>query len=164
MDLFIIIPYISWVVKKKFTDTVKYDKYILMETYDEVIKSLYDEHPIDQLVSFSELDIHTKLSEHSQLLTLYTEHLNKERAKLEHIGSLRDSVIGKRYDYYRFNYDKELKPSEIEKYYLPMDEHVRKANSLYTKQSWRVDFFNMCVKSIDKMGWNMKNFLEALKL
>lgn len=134
-----------------------------MESRDDIIKKLLEEHPIDKIVSFSELDVHEKLSENSSMLVKYMELLNVEREHLYRVTALRDKKTGERYDHYRWNTDKELKPAEIEKYYLPKDETVMKANMLVQRQQWRVDFFQMCVKAIDKLSWTMKNFLEALR-
>jgi hypothetical protein len=135
-----------------------------MESRDDIIKKLLEEHPIDKIVSFSELDVHEKLSENSNMLVKYTELLNAERSQLDKVVALRDKKTGERYDHYRFHFDKELKPSEIEKYYLPKDDVVMKMNTLVQRQQWRVDFFQMCVKAIDKLSWSMKSFLEALRI
>jgi len=142
----------------------EYDIYMVMDkTRDEIMKELYETHPIDALVSFSELDMHEKLSANSQMVVKYTELLNAERAHLDRVTALRDKIVGEQYDMYRWNFDKELKPAEIEKYYLPKDPKVIKANLLVRRQSWRTDFFSMCVKAINSQQWNLKNFLEALR-
>ena len=135
-----------------------------MKSRDDIIKELLEEHPIDRIVSFSELDIHEKLSENSNTLVKYMELLNAEREQLYKTTALRDKIVGEQYDHYKFHYDKELKQSEIEKFYLPKDPKVIKANELVNRQSWRVDFFTMCVKAIDKLSWSMKSFLEALRI
>jgi len=131
---------------------------------DEVIKKLYEEHPIDKIVEFNELDISDKLTKNAQYLTIYTEHFNREKAVLEQLIAIKDKIIGERYDHYRFNFDKELKPSEIEKYYLPKDQKILKINQMIQQQQWRVDFFGLCVKAIEKMQWNMKTYLDSLKI
>ncbi len=127
------------------------------------MEELYSEHPLDTICAFSELDIHEKLSRHSQMVVKYTELLNTERAHLDRVTALRDKIAGEQYDHYRWNFDKSLKPAEISTYYLPKDPKVIKANTLVQRQQWRVDFFSMAVKAINSQQWNMKNFLEALK-
>ncbi len=145
-----------------FTIGFTYDKYYFMDR-DDIIKELYDQHPIDDIVSFSEIDISDKLALNAKMMVTYTELLNKEKEALERIISLKDKITGEQYDYYRFNYDKELKPSEIGKYYLPKDQKIININKILRRQQWRVDFFAMCVKAIDKAQWNMKNFLESIR-
>lgn len=134
-----------------------------MTTRDDIIKELSEKYPIESIVSFSELDIHDKLASNASQQVIYTEQLNREREQLDKVIALRDKIIGERYDHYRFNYDRELKPAEVEKYYLPKDEKVMKANLLVQRQQWRVDYFAMCVKAITSQQWNMKNFLESIR-
>lgn len=130
---------------------------------EDVIKELYEEHPIDEMTKFSEIDIQDKLQENSFLVLQYTELLYKEKEQLSKIMRMKDKILGDRYDHYRFNYPKELRQSEIEKFYLPKDTKVIAINKIQRKQEWRVEFFEMAVKSLISMGWNMKSYLQSIK-
>lgn len=130
----------------------------------DVWMELLKQYPIDELVKFSEFNIQEKLMNNAWTVQEYIGHLEKERDNLERVIELRDKITGKRYDYYRFGFSKELKQSEIEKFYIPQDELVLKANAIVRKQQYRVNFFAMCVKSLDKLQWNMKSFLESQRL
>jgi len=134
------------------------------KTMDDVWMELKEQFPIDEIVKFSEFNISEKLMENTWQLTKFTELYQKEAEELNRIMALKDKIIGMRYDFYRFNYDKELRQSEIEKYYLPKDEKIIKINKIIRQQQWRVEFFSMCVKAIDKVQWNMKNFNDNIKM
>lgn len=134
-----------------------------MEEYDKIIEKLKNEHPIEEEVSFNEFNLYEKLEKNAFLLVQYGEFLNKERAEYEYIEGLRDKLIGQRYDYYRFEYDKSLQKTEIEKYYLVKDEKIIKMNSILNKQKARVDFFEICVSALTKQGWNMKSYSENMR-
>jgi hypothetical protein len=130
---------------------------------EKVWLELAEQYKIDELVKFSEFNIQDKLAENSWQVTKFTELYEKETDKLNQIIALKDKVLGERYDHYRFNFDKELKQSEIEKYYLPKDEKIIKLNNIIRKQTYRVSFFQMCVKALDKLQWNMKTFFDVSK-
>lgn len=128
--------------------------------YDTVIEALKKEFPIESLIQFSEFDIKEKIQNNAFLILNYKGLYHKEKNKLEQIGALRDKIIGERWDWYRFNSEKELKPNEIKDYYLPKDEKIIKVNKMYQQQQWRVDFFEACTEALINQGWRMKAFLE----
>jgi hypothetical protein len=133
------------------------------KTRDEIIEELYKDHPLDEMIKFSEVDIQDKLQDNALLILQYTEFLYKEKDQLSKIENMRNVILGDRYDYYRFNYPKELKQSEIEKFYLPKDKKVIAINNIMRRQQWRVEFFEAAVKAITSMGWNMKSYLQSLR-
>ncbi len=131
------------------------------KTMEEIWNELLIEYPINDIVKFSEYNIADKLTENSWLITEYTKLYEKENDILNQIQEMKDSILCERYDHYRFNCDKELKQYEIEKYYLPKDEKVIKINGIIRKQQYRVNFFAMCIKALEKMYWNMKTFFDV---
>lgn len=134
------------------------------EEKDIILNDLKTEWPIEKDVSFNEFNIQEKLQNHAFILMKYQNQYDNEKFKLDKILELKEKLVGDRYHYYRFNYDESLQKAEIEKYYLPKDEKILKINRLIRLQEVRVNFFLICVKILDKMGWNMKNFLESHKL
>ena len=124
---------------------------------------LATEYKIDEIVKFSEFDIQDKLSENAWQIRKYIELFEKESDRLNQLLALKDKITGERYDHYRFKIDKELKQGEIEKYYLPKDDQIIRINKFIRKQQHRVSFFQMCVKALDKMQWNMKVFFDVGK-
>lgn len=130
---------------------------------DEVWKKLYQDHPIDTEIKFSDMDIGEKLRRQPYLKLTYDDLYYKEKARFDQMQEVVDKIAGIRYDYYRFNYDKELSKYEIEKYYLPKDPTVIAAKQKLRKQQWRVEFYKLASDSIGNMGWRMKEFLDSLK-
>lgn len=130
----------------------------------KLIDNLRKEFQIECDVEFNEFSIQEKLKTHAFLMLRYGEQLERANYDLEKLKELKDKIVGERYHYYRFNYDEGLTKVEIEKYYLVKDDKVLKINKLIRLQKIKVDFFNICYKALDKMGWNMKNYLEAHKI
>jgi hypothetical protein len=130
---------------------------------DKIWKELYNLHPIDKQVQFSELDIQEKIRNQPFLLLQYNDLYYKERARMDKMLEVVDKIQGTRYDFYKFNYDKELTKYEIEKFYLPKDPTLLKAKEKLRKQQWRVDFYKMCSDAINNQGWQFKSYMEALK-
>lgn len=131
---------------------------------EEVLQKLLQEHNIEEMVKFSDYDIQDKLQQNAFQIVKYRELYLKEKNDLDKLNALKEKIVGEQYDFYRFHFDKELKPQEITTYYFPKDEKILKINSLIRKQQWRVDFFDICVDALGKMAWNMKAFLESYKV
>jgi len=132
-------------------------------TREQIIDKLLAEHPIDDMVIFDESSIKEKLEFNTFEVIKYQELYYKEQNELDKILALRDKIAGVQYDYYRFKFDRDLKPNEIKDYYLPKDPQIIKINKILRQQQWRVDFFEMCYKALNSMGWNMKSYLQAIQ-
>ena len=132
-------------------------------TRDTVIEQLNIEHPITDIITFDEATVRDKLERNTFDVLRYQELYFKEKENLDKIIALKNKTMGEQYDHYRFGFDKVLTPAEIKSYYLPKDEKLIKINRLERQQQWRVDFFEVCYKAINNMGWNMKSYLQALK-
>ena len=133
-----------------------------MKEYDKILKMLKEEHPIDDMVKFNELNIHEKLQDNDWLIVKYRDLYHKELDRLESAKELLEKTEGERYKYYRFDCDNEWDKTEIKNYALPKDEQVRKMKKVVQKQMIRVRFFQMCFKAFESRAWSMKNFLQTL--
>lgn len=136
---------------------------IAREEYDKIVLELHEQYPITEEVKFCEFDLHDKLEKNGDLILKYTDILNKEESYLEHIEELMEKLMGQRYDYYRFESDKNLQKSEIERYYLPKDPAIIKMKTIIAKQKVRVKFFKMCVNALNKQGWNLKTYSDNMR-
>lgn len=131
------------------------------EEVDIIIENLKKEHPIEDIVSFNEMDIEDKLKENEFLTVHYRELYYKELTVLDNLEILYDKLVGKRYDHYRFDQEKAYQRYEIEKYCIPADEKVIKMKQLLLKQRLRVRFFENCYKGLEQLGWRMKTFVDV---
>lgn len=130
---------------------------------DVILSELQEKFPIENEVSFNEFNIDERLQMNGNLILKYKGLYNETKIKLDRMIEIKEKIVGERYDYYRFNYDRVLTKPEIEKYYLPKDEKIIKCNDLIRKQQIKVDFFEMCYKTLEKVGWNMKTFCELMR-
>lgn len=130
---------------------------------EDVIDMLLLDYPIYDIIQFDESTVRDKLELNAFEVIKYQELFFREKNELDKIEALKDKIIGEQYDYYRFKFDRNLSPAEVKSYYLPKDEKILNINKLLRQQQWRVDFFEMCYKALNSMGWNMKSYLQALK-
>ena len=130
---------------------------------DEILAPLLIEHPIHDLIRFDDINLRDKIQENMTMVVRYRDLYHQALATLDRLKDLLDKLIGKRYEFYRFNDTKTWTKVEIEKYALPADEKVTKMKKIVRKQEIRVRFFEMCWKSFDKQGWNLKLFIDTLK-
>ena len=129
-----------------------------MNETEQILNDLKEQYPIEDLVSFNELNLQDKLQDNSFLVIKYKEFWIKEKAALEDLESKLDLLMGRQYDYYRFESEKELSKPEIEKYYLPGDMKIVLMKNILKRQKIRVEFFDMCWRGLEKVQWNMKEF------
>jgi len=132
---------------------------ILKQIFDE----LHTEHNIEEMVTFTELDIAEKLQKNEMMVIKYKELYYKELDKHEILERKMDALKGIRFKYYRFDDDNEWTKKEIEDYCLPSDEKIVHMKKILQKQQIRVRFFDMCHKAFSSMGWSMKTFTDREK-
>jgi hypothetical protein len=134
------------------------------EELKQILEALKEEHPIEEMIGFSEIDISEKLQKNDMMVVKYKELYYNELNTLEILERKMEALKGLRFKHYRFNDDHEWKPNEIEKYCLPSDEKIIKMKKLMAKQQIKVRFFEMCWKAFDKQGWSMKTYSDREKM
>lgn len=142
-----------------FAEELKKEKGELKQIFDK----LKDEHNIERMVEFSDIDIAEKLQKNELNVIKYKELYYHELNKYEILEGKLNEVKGKRYKHYKFNDDNEWQKKEIEEYCFPADEKIIKLNKLLRRQKVRVRFFEMCYRALGSMGWNMKTFSDREK-
>ena len=131
---------------------------------EKIVKILREKYPIDEIVSFNEFNLADKLKNHAFELMRWSDFLLKEKNKLQKLNDELEEVICELYNHYRFEVDKSLSKVEIEKYYIPLDPKYKALMKKIRVQEIIVAYFEICVRTIDKQGWNMKNFIEQNKV
>lgn len=130
---------------------------------EKIINELREEHPIDEMVKFSDLDLQEKLSDNPYLIVKYRELYYKELAELDRLDDLMEKLAGERYNFYRFEDDREWTKPEIEKYCIPSDKKIQQMKKIMRKQKIRVRFFETAYKAFEQQGWRMKSFIDTLR-
>ena len=69
---------------------------------NEIVEKLLKEHPIHEMVRFTDLDLQQKLEENTFNIVKYRELYYKELAIFEKLEMKYDKLIGIRYKFYRF--------------------------------------------------------------
>jgi hypothetical protein len=131
------------------------------EERNKVFEELQIEFPLQQFLEYNELDIHEKIPLITMKSMEYQDLLNKEQSILDKIMEQRARVCGDLYNHYRFEVDKKLDKFEIEKYYLPKEPKLLAFDKILRKQKWKVEYFTICVKALEKMSWGVKDFLKT---
>lgn len=126
----------------------------------QIFEELKTEHPIEEMATFSDLDISQKLQKNEMMVIKYKEMYYAELNKYEILERKMDALRGMRFKYYRFEDDNEWTKKEIEDYCLPSDNKIIKMKKIMAKQKVRVRFFEMCWKAFNSMSWSMKTFTQ----
>lgn len=141
------------------------DKILLKEGKDakEVLEKLVVEHPIEDMIQFTDINIQEKIKENTRNVVKYNDLYQKHLATLDVLVDKLEALMGQRYNFYRFEHEKDLTKIEIERYYLPNDVYIKKMKTIIRRQNIKVRFFKLCYQAFDKMGWSMKLFFETIK-
>jgi hypothetical protein len=135
-----------------------------MSNLTDNIDDLKKEYDIENIISFNEFNIQEKLQKNSYEIMKFHDLYLKAEAELNALKEIKDKKIGLLYNKLRFEDERSLTKTEIEKYYIPSNEEIIAINKLILKQTSRMDFFEMCYKTLEKMSWNMKNYLDSCKV
>lgn len=139
-----------------------------MDTFENELKEIFErlkeEHPIDEMVQFSDLDIQEKLKKNEMMVIRYKEFYYNELAKYEELERKMEVLTGKRYSYYKFEDEREWQKKEIEQYCLPQDKKINQMKKIMAKQKIRVRFFEMCYRAFEQLGWRMKTFSDRERM
>jgi hypothetical protein len=87
-----------------------------------------------------------------------------QKNKLRKIEMLRDEYVGKLYDKLKYEGDKTLTKTEIEKYYLPKDPQVMKFNRLCLRQEIRTGVYEEIANTFKMQGFAMGNYVKAMAI
>jgi len=134
-----------------------------MKEEDKILEELKNQYPIEDLVTFNEVDIHEKLKENAFNIVKYKDHYNSELAAIEDLEIKYEKLLSMRYEHYRFNDEKEWTKVEIENYALPGDIKIIQMKKIMWRQRIRVKFFETCWRGLEKMQWNMKTFHDVMR-
>lgn len=134
-----------------------------MTEEEKIVEELLQEHPIHDMVRFSDLDITQKLEENSFHIVKYKELYYKELAVMEKLEMKYEKLVGMRYKHYRFEDNESWTKPEIEKYCIPSDPKVIQMKGIIAKQKARVRFFEICYKGFEQAGWRMKSFIDVMR-
>jgi hypothetical protein len=133
------------------------------EIRQDIFAQLYADHPIDEMVKFSDLDLQERLQENPFWIVKFRDMFNKAQAEYAHLEVLMEKLAGERYDHYRFESERELDKFEIKNYYLPKDKKIVKMKSIMARQKVKVDFYKTCLQGMEQQGWRMKSFIDTLR-
>ena len=92
----------------------------------QIFDNLKEEHDIENLATFSDLDISEKLQQNEMMIIQYKELYYKELNLYEILERKMEALKGIRYKYYKFEDNHEWNKKEIEEYCLPSDEKIIK--------------------------------------
>jgi len=129
---------------------------------NKIFEDLKREYPIDEQVKFNNLNIQEELQNNTHMMIFYKELEMKEQSIYDELEDKYNKLVRKIYDYYRFEIDKQLQKTEIEKYYLPGDPKIIKMKEILRKQQLRINFFKMCSSAFEKRQWCMSSYSKNM--
>ena len=87
-----------------------------------------------------------------------------EKNKLLKIETMMNDYIGNLYDELKYKSDKKLGKTEIERYYIPKDEKVKKFKMLYIKQQMRTEVYEYIADTFKQRGFALNSYVKAMQL
>jgi|SRR6056297_476751 len=127
---------------------------------NDILKQLYKEYHVKDLLEYNEYNISNKIANNPFISEQFRLLYLKESQNHKRVEILYEELVGKKYDHYKYENEKTLTKTEIERYYLPKDEKIKEMKNLLYKQELKMDFFESVWKALDKQAWLMKLFLK----
>lgn len=129
----------------------------------EILEKLKAEWDIEEFVQFNEFNVGEKLQKHSYMLVNHLQKLENERFQLQKLENLLEQVEGEAFERTMLQSDLALKSSDIQKFYIPRDEKVKRVKKAILLQKFVVSYFEITTKTLTGMGYSLKNFVDTLK-
>jgi len=128
---------------------------------NETLAKLHQEYKINDILEFNEFNFSEKLKQQPFLSEQFRLIYLKEKHTLMKIEDIFEKKQGELYDHFKFEGEKPLTKTEIERYYLPKDTKLSELKKYVLKQQLRVDYFESVWKALEQLSWKMKLFFEA---
>lgn len=132
---------------------------------NEICREVMLQHPEiwDQL-DWNEYNLKERLEKNPYRYQQYRMLWLAERNKLKKIEILMDEYIGNLYDRLKYEGDKKLTKTEIEKYYIPKDEKVKKFRKLHLTQQIRTEVYEHVANAFKQQGFELNAYVKAMEL
>lgn len=131
-----------------------------------ILRDLKKDFNIEDFIQFDEFNFREREERYTFELMRYDEQRMKEKMKFEDLESLYRKLKGKQFHYYRFGNGSgpyELSNKEIETYYFVQDKKLIQMEKILQRQKLRLEYFEMCVRLLEKMGFRLREYLEWIK-
>lgn len=132
---------------------------------DEICREIMLQHPsLWKDLDWNEYNLKDAMEKNPFHYQQYRMLWLSEKHKLRKIELLKDEYIGQLYDSLKYSGDKTLTKTEIERYYLPIDEKVKKFNRLYMRQQMRTEVYEYIAETFKAQGYALGNYVKAMNL
>lgn len=108
-------------------------------------------------------DLHKESLQNSAKQFSYFQMYVELKYKLIRLYRIRDEKYQELYDYFKYNYNKDLKSNEIDIYINAHDEY-KKLKELVNKKELEVETIEGVIKLFQNRNWDIKNIIELEKL
>jgi hypothetical protein len=129
---------------------------------DAIFSRMEEQYGVYDLLNFNEFNLKGRLERLAFHMKDFKLKYLQELAKVEQVQDRLDKTIGEKYQALK-NGEVSLTKTEIEKYYLPVDPQILELKGLLRKQELRAEYFKAVWDAFDKLGWNIRNYVELNK-
>jgi hypothetical protein len=129
---------------------------------DVLFSRMEQDYDVYDLLNFNEFNLKSRLERLAYHMKDFKLKYLQELAKVEQVQDRLDKVIGEKYQALK-NGEVSLTKTEIEKYYLTTDAQILSLKGLLRKQQLRADYFFAVWNAFDKMGWNIRAYIDLNK-
>lgn len=126
----------------------------------EEIEKLKKKYNIVKEISFDEFNLKEKIKEQLQLEIKYYDLLKIFEFELEELEESLIELECDLFDKFKFENEKVLTKTEIEKFYIPKNEKVKEIKKEIRKKKKIVNFFTICYTASKNLKWNINSYLK----
>jgi hypothetical protein len=130
---------------------------------DKILNKLQREYDVYPLLDFNEITITEKIQKNPFYIKMFRLKQLKEKNRLELLEDRLKERESELYDYLKFHDDRNLTKTEIERYYLNLDDKIKELKKGIYIQRIVVDYFGAIIEAFTNQHWAFKNWLDTGK-
>lgn len=128
---------------------------------DKILNKLQREYDVYDMLDFNEITITEKIQKNPFYIKMFRLKMLREQNILEKLEERLKERESELYDYLKFHDDRHLTKTEIEKYYLNLDDKIKALKKGITIQRIVVQYFEAIVEAFANQHWAMGNFIKT---
>jgi hypothetical protein len=140
------------------------EEHIFNLNKDVNIEKFLLKHPIDVIVQFDETNYKEKLSDNSKHFFNFKKLKKLSEFKYEKIKSILNKCKSEQFEFYKYEFEKELTDDEITDLYFARDEKILNIENELSQEQLKIDFFQICIETFLNQSERLKDYIKIIEI
>jgi len=129
-----------------------------------IVEEFLLKYPIDVSLKFDETNFKENLADINAQLFNFKKLKKLSQFKYEKIKSILNKCKSEQFEFYKYEFEKELSDEEIYDLYFPRDEKILTIEDELSIEQLKIDFFQICIETFLSQSDRLKDFIKILEI